>query len=95
MTRTVFASHIACEDRATKMRRDDETMSDVRASMAGTVFQVLVAVGDSVQAGQDVVVLESMKMEVPVTSESSGTVREVRIAVGDFVNEEDVLVVLD
>ena len=47
-------------------------MKTVQATMAGTVLQVLVAEGDRVEAGQDVVVLESMKMEVPVQAEESG-----------------------
>jgi acetyl-CoA carboxylase biotin carboxyl carrier protein len=71
------------------------SMKEITASMAGTVLNVLVSVGDSVSAGQDVVVLESMKMEVPVASEVAGTVREIKANPGDFVNEGDVLVTLE
>ncbi|WP_126429493.1 acetyl-CoA carboxylase biotin carboxyl carrier protein subunit [Brevibacillus marinus] len=70
-------------------------MKQVTASMAGTVLHVLVKKGDSVQSGQDVVVLESMKMEVPIPAEADGTVMEVKANPGDFVNEGDVLVVLE
>jgi len=70
-------------------------MKQVTASMAGTVLHVLVKTGDSVQSGQDVVVLESMKMEVPIPAEADGTVMEVKANPGDFVNEGDVLVVLE
>lgn len=70
-------------------------MGQVVASMAGTVFQVLVAEGDAVQAGQDIVVLESMKMEVPVQADVTGSVKAVLVQVGDFVNEGDALVDLD
>jgi acetyl-CoA carboxylase biotin carboxyl carrier protein len=70
-------------------------MKQVVATMAGTVINVLVNVGDDVQAGADVVMLESMKMEVPVTAELSGKVAEVKVNIGDFVNEGDVLVELE
>ena len=70
-------------------------MKDVTASMAGTIINVLVAAGDQVSAGQDVIVLESMKMEVPIASEHGGTVSEVKVNVGDFVNEGDVILVLE
>ncbi|SFU58012.1 acetyl-CoA carboxylase biotin carboxyl carrier protein [Alicyclobacillus macrosporangiidus] len=63
--------------------------------MAGTVLQVLVKVGDSVTAGQDVVVLESMKMEVPVAAEAAGTVRRIAAQEGVFVDEGDVLLELE
>lgn len=66
-------------------------MKSVTASMAGTVFRVLVKTGDEVQAGQDVMILESMKMEVPVQTESAGSVTKIRVSEGEFVNEGDVL----
>lgn len=71
------------------------TMKKVTANMAGTVINLLVKAGDSVQAGQDVIVLESMKMEVPIQSEAAGTVTDVKVNIGDFVNDGDVLVVLE
>ena len=70
-------------------------MPDIIASMAGTIFKVLVAAGDEVQIGQDVVVLESMKMEIPIQAEAGGTVKEVKVEEGEFVNEGGVLVVLE
>ncbi|GAX90080.1 acetyl-CoA carboxylase biotin carboxyl carrier protein subunit [Effusibacillus lacus] len=70
-------------------------MSQVLASMAGNVWKVLVKAGDAVEAGQDVVILESMKMEIPIAAEATGTVKEVKINEGDFVNEGDVLVELE
>lgn len=70
-------------------------MSQVFAAMAGTVINVLVNVGDTVNAGQDVVMLESMKMEVPQSAEVAGTVKEVHVAIGDFVNEGDPLVTIE
>lgn len=67
-------------------------MAQVVATMAGTVLQVLVSTGDAVTDGQDVVVLESMKMEVPVSTEAAGTVSAVHVQPGDFVNEGDPLI---
>lgn len=66
-------------------------MAQITADMAGTVFQILVAVGDTVTDGQDVIVLESMKMEVPVASTLDGRVSKILVQPGDFVNEGDVL----
>ncbi|NMP23044.1 acetyl-CoA carboxylase biotin carboxyl carrier protein subunit [Sulfobacillus harzensis] len=69
-------------------------MTAVVASLAGTVFKVLVKPGDSVEAGQEVVVMESMKMEIPIEAESAGIVHEIAVNEGDFVNEGDPLVIL-
>jgi acetyl-CoA carboxylase biotin carboxyl carrier protein len=67
-------------------------MNEVLASMAGSVWKILVKVGDQVEEGQDVVILESMKMEIPIAAEFDGTVKEVKVNEGDFVNEGDVIV---
>lgn len=69
-------------------------MTAVVASLAGTIFKVLVKPGDSVSAGQEVVIMESMKMEIPIESETAGIVQEVPVREGDFVNEGDPLVIL-
>lgn len=63
--------------------------------MAGTVWKVLVQEGDSVEAGQDVVILESMKMEIPIATEVSGTVKRVIVAEGDFINSDADLVEIE
>ncbi|RSK26265.1 acetyl-CoA carboxylase biotin carboxyl carrier protein subunit [Bacillus sp. HMF5848] len=70
-------------------------MTKVLASMAGNVWKVLVSEGDEVTNGQDVVILESMKMEIPIAAEQVGVVKGVKVAEGDFVNEGDVLMELD
>lgn len=70
-------------------------MSKIVAVMAGNVYQILVKPGDQVEAGQNVVVLESMKMEIAITVGSDGTVKEVIVSEGDFVNEGDLLIELD
>ena len=70
-------------------------MSEVEAHITGTVWKIEVAVGDAVEEGDTVVVLESMKMEMPVEAEDGGTVKEVLCREGQAVNEGDALVVLD
>jgi acetyl-CoA carboxylase biotin carboxyl carrier protein len=69
-------------------------MAEVRAEIAANVWQVLVEPGAAVAEGDELVILESMKMEIPVAAPSSGTVSEVRVKPEDQVQEGDVLVVL-
>lgn len=66
-------------------------MSQVVTNMAGNLWKLLVNVGDKVEEGQDVAILESMKMEIPVAAESSGTVKAIHKNEGDFVDEGEVL----
>ncbi|HWK25056.1 MAG TPA: biotin/lipoyl-binding carrier protein [Solirubrobacter sp.] len=66
----------------------------VEASIAGTVWKVEVAVGDAIAEGDTVVILESMKMEMPIEAEDDGVVAEIRVVEGQAVQEGDVLVVL-
>ncbi len=70
-------------------------MANMTASMAGTIFKVLVAAGDEVEAGQDVIVLESMKMEIPLQAEVGGKVTTVNVEEGQFVNEGEILLVTE
>jgi len=70
-------------------------MADVEAHITGTVWKIEVAVGDSVDEGDTVVILESMKMEMPVEAEDAGTVKEVSVEEGQAVSEGDTLVVLE
>jgi len=77
-----------------KKKRGAIKMTQIKSTMAGTVFTVNVAVGEEVAAGQVVMVLESMKMEIPIEAETAGKVSAINALVGDFVNEHDVLVTL-
>ena len=70
-------------------------MPDVEAHITGTVWRVEVAVGDIVDEGDTVVILESMKMEMPVEAEDPGVVKEIRCEEGQAVSEGDTLVVLE
>lgn len=62
--------------------------------MVANVLSLLVSTGDAVDAGQAVVIMESMKMEIPVLAEFGGTVTAVSVAEGDVVQEGDVMVEL-
>jgi acetyl-CoA carboxylase biotin carboxyl carrier protein len=73
----------------------EEHMSQIVATMAGNVWKIVVSIGEQVTEGQDVVILESMKMEIPIAAETSGTVKEIKVQEGDFVNEGDVLIELE
>lgn len=70
-------------------------MTKVYASMAGNVWKIVVGVGDTVEEEQDVVILESMKMEIPIVSEEAGAVMKINVQEGDFVNEGDVLLEIE
>jgi acetyl-CoA carboxylase biotin carboxyl carrier protein len=70
-------------------------MAEIAAHITGNVWKIEVAVGDDVSDGDTVVILESMKMEIPVESEDDGKVTEIRCEEGQSVNEGDVLVVLE
>ena len=70
-------------------------MADVEAHITGTVWKIEVKVGDSIAEGDTIVIIESMKMEMPVEAEDAGTVKEILCKEGQAVNEGDALVVLD
>ena len=70
-------------------------MAEIRAHITGTVWKVEVALGDEVALDDEVVILESMKMEMPVEAEDAGRVTEIRCEEGQSVSEGDVLVVLE
>jgi acetyl-CoA carboxylase biotin carboxyl carrier protein len=69
-------------------------MTAVRTEVAGSVWKVEVAVGQSVAAGDALVIVESMKMEIPIEAPAAGTVVEIRVAEGERVAEGAVVVTL-
>ena len=70
-------------------------MAEIRAEMAATVWKVVASEGDEVRPEDVLVVLESMKMEIPVLAETAGRVRSLPVAEGALVREGDVLAVLE
>ena len=70
-------------------------MAEVRAEMVANVWKIVVGQGDSVSDGDTLVILESMKMEIPVLTETAGTVAELRVEEGQVVQEGDVIAVIE
>jgi biotin carboxyl carrier protein len=67
---------------------------DVRAEMVSTVFQIIVDEGDCVKEGDTLVILESMKMEIPVVAESDGTVTTIGVRAGEVIQQGDLIAVI-
>ena len=70
-------------------------MPDVEAHITGTVWKIECEVGQAVEEGDTLVILESMKMEIPVVAESDGVLRELAVNEGDVVQEGDLIAVID
>ena len=70
-------------------------MSEVRAEMVANVWKVVAAEGEAVADGDTLVILESMKMEIPVLAESAGTLTRLAVAEGDVVQEGDLIAVIE
>lgn len=70
-------------------------MSEVRAEITANVWQVRVEVGQSVEVGDELVILESMKMEIPVIAPLAGTISELAVAPDDQVTEGDLIAVIE
>ena len=68
---------------------------EIRSVVTGTVNQIEVTSGDRVKSGDDLVILESMKMEIPIVAETDSTIVEVRCNEGDSVIEEQVLLIVE
>ena len=69
-------------------------MTEIRAPMVGKVVEVLVQAGAAVGEEDELLILESMKMEIPVTAPAAGTVGEIHVGAGDTVQENDLLLTL-
>jgi biotin carboxyl carrier protein len=74
---------------------DAPVATEIRAEMVANVWKVVVTQGDNVADGDTLVILESMKMEIPVLAESDGTVSALHVSEGDVVQEGDVIAVID
>jgi acetyl-CoA carboxylase biotin carboxyl carrier protein len=68
---------------------------EVRAELVANVWKIVVTEGQQVADGDTLVILESMKMEIPVVAETAGVVRELKVAEGDVVQEGDVIAVIE
>jgi acetyl-CoA carboxylase biotin carboxyl carrier protein len=70
-------------------------LPNVEAHITGTVWKVECEIGQQIEEGDTLVIIESMKMEMPVEAEDDGTVKEIRCQEGQSVSEGDTLVVLE
>jgi acetyl-CoA carboxylase biotin carboxyl carrier protein len=69
-------------------------VAEVRAEMVANVWKVVASEGDQVEEGDTLVILESMKMEIPVLAEDPGTITQLHVAEGDVVQEGDLIAVI-
>jgi acetyl-CoA carboxylase biotin carboxyl carrier protein len=70
-------------------------VAEVRAEMVANVWKVVAAEGESVADGDTLVILESMKMEIPVLAEDAGTLTRLAVAEGDVVQEGDLIAIIE
>ncbi|MFS0575415.1 acetyl-CoA carboxylase biotin carboxyl carrier protein subunit [Sporosarcina sp. 179-K 3D1 HS] len=70
-------------------------MSELKSNMAGSIWKVVVNEGEQVEEGQVIVILESMKMEIPIEAEKAGIVKSMNVSEGDFVNEGDIIATIE
>ncbi|MDR8408864.1 biotin/lipoyl-binding carrier protein [Nonomuraea sp. 3-1Str] len=70
-------------------------MAEVRAEMVSNVWKVVVSEGDTVSDGDTLVILESMKMEIPVITEDDGVVTQLKVNEGDVIQEGDLIAVIE
>ncbi|MRH87812.1 biotin/lipoyl-binding carrier protein [Nocardia sp. SYP-A9097] len=68
---------------------------EVLAEMVSTVYQIVASVGDQVKEGDTLVILESMKMEIPVVAEAEGTVASINVKPGDVIQKDDLIAVIN
>ncbi len=71
------------------------TQIDVECESTGTVWKILCSAGDSVREDDDLLIVESMKMEIPVPAPCDGTVREIRVVEGSAVSEGEIVAVME
>lgn len=68
---------------------------EVKSPMTGSMWKVVVEVGQKVEEDQEVCILESMKMEIPIVAPEDGVVKEILVNEGDFVSEDDVVLIIE
>ncbi|WP_026570245.1 MULTISPECIES: acetyl-CoA carboxylase biotin carboxyl carrier protein subunit [Sediminibacillus] len=70
-------------------------MTEIHAAMAGSVWKIIAEKGKTIKSGEDIAILESMKMEIPISSTTDGILKEWKVAEGDFVDDGDVIAVIE
>jgi acetyl-CoA carboxylase biotin carboxyl carrier protein len=77
------------------MRKGPITMAEITAHIAGTIFKIEKQAGEAVSEGEEVIILESMKMEIPLESPINGVIKEILVAEGDPVDENMVVAIVE
>ena len=70
-------------------------MTDVKAELVGNLWKIVTEVGQSVEEDDTLMILESMKMEIPITSPVSGTVKEISVQEGEVVQEGQTVAIVE
>ena len=81
--------------RGTQTEKETGMSDEIRAEMVANVWKITTEVGAEVNEGDTLVILESMKMEIPVIAESDGVVQQIAVNEGDVVQEGDLIAILD
>jgi acetyl-CoA carboxylase biotin carboxyl carrier protein len=68
-------------------------MSEIKAPMAGNIWKINVQVGQEINFGDEVIIMESMKMEIPVEADDTGSVKEIRVSENDNVDDGHILII--
>ena len=68
---------------------------DVLSEVTGSIWKILVKVGDIVQEGDQLLICESMKMEIPVEAEEGGIIFEIKVNEGDLIKDDDILMIIE
>jgi acetyl-CoA carboxylase biotin carboxyl carrier protein len=84
-----------CDEEPGRDEGGPAVAEEIRAEMVANVWKVIASAGDSVSEGDTLVILESMKMEIPVLAESDGTVARLAVNEGDVVQEGDLIAVIE
>ena len=69
-------------------------MSEIKAPMAGNIWKINVQVGQEINFGDEVIIMESMKMEIPLEADDTGIVKEIRVSENDNVDDGHILIIL-
>jgi acetyl-CoA carboxylase biotin carboxyl carrier protein len=95
-SRPADAVVIGYRSQQTALTREGRTVAEeIRAEMVANVWKVVKSAGDSISEGDQLVILESMKMEIPVIAESDGVLREMAVNEGDVVQEGDLIAIIE
>src|SRR5205809_37458 len=89
------ASQRALDNGCSILAVKGRAMTIVTSPMVGKILNIQVKVGDKVNEDDTIIVMEAMKMEIPIVAPASGTIKEIKVAVGDMVESESVVALME